>query len=91
MFVTYVNEALLALADRHNVTTPLSETVEAITERVYRELEVLQAVGDSVSRSDLDQRVELPAEEIDEAIRSLETKGVVTVEDDRVIKESTTL
>ena len=91
LFVTYVNEALLALADRHNITTPLSETVQAITERVYRELEVLQAVGDSVSRSELDQRVELPSAEIDQAIGSLESKGVVTVEDDRIVKESTTL
>lgn len=91
LFVTYVNEALLALVDRHNVTTPLSETVEAITERVYRELEVLQAVEDSISRSDLDQRVELPSEEIDEAVRSLESKGVLSVEDDRISKESATL
>ena len=58
---------------------------------MYRELEVLQAVGDSASRSELDQRVELPSEEIDEAIRSLESKGVVTIEDDRIVKESTTL
>ena len=91
LFVTYVNEALLALADRHNIRTPLSTTVEAITERVYEELEVLQAVGGSVSRSDLDQRVGLPSEGIDAAIRSLESKGVVTVEDDKIVKESTTL
>lgn len=91
LFVTYVNEALLALADRHNITTPLSETVEAITERVYRELEVLQTVGDRVSRSELNQRVELPSDEIDEAIRSLESKGVVVVESDQITKSSTTL
>lgn len=91
LFVSYVNEALVELADRYDVTTPLSETVGEITERVYRELDVLQAFDDAIHRSELYERVDLPPDEIDEAIQSLVSKGVVTVEDDRILTESATL
>lgn len=91
LFVSYVNEALLELDDRHNVTTPLSDPVSEITQRIYRELEVLQGFDDSVSLSELRESVELSANEVDEAIRSLESKGVVTVDGDRITKESMTL
>jgi len=65
LFVSYVNEALFDLEEQHNITTPLTETVSEITERVYRELE--------------------------EALRSLEAKGVIMVDDQQITKESTTL
>lgn len=91
LFVSYVSESLVALEERHNVITPLSEVVGEITERVYRELEVLQAFDDAVSRSELRERVDLPADELDEVIRSLESKGVVAVDGDQHTKESTTL
>jgi hypothetical protein len=91
LFVSYVNEALVALDERHNVTTPLSETVRDITERVYRELEVVQALDEAISRSELYERVGLSSTEVDETIRSLERKGVVAVTDDQITKESDTL
>lgn len=91
LFVSYVNEALLELDDRHNVTTPLAEPVSEITERVYREIEVLQAIDDSISRADLRERVGLPAPALDEALESLERKGVVTVVDGEITRESTVL
>lgn len=48
-----MNGALLELEEEHNVRMPLSETVAEMTERVYRELEVLQAIDESVSRLEL--------------------------------------
>ena len=91
LFVSYVNEALVALDDRHNVTTPLSEVVSEITERVYRELEVLQAFDESISRSELEVAVELSPEDVDEAIEHLAEKDVVAVEDDVIVRKSTNL
>lgn len=91
LFVSYVNEALVTLDERHNVTTPLSEIVSEITERVYRELEVLQAFDDAIPRSELYERVGLSSADVDKAIRSLDSKGVLAVEDDKIITESAPL
>ncbi|QUO47674.1 DUF6036 family nucleotidyltransferase [Halorubrum ruber] len=91
LFVSHVNEALIALDERHNVATPLSEVVSEITERVYRELEVIQVFDDRISRSELYERIDLSSNEVDEAIRSLESKGVVNIEGDQISKESINL
>jgi len=91
LFVSHVNEALVALDERHNITTPLSDPVSEITERVYRELEVFHAFDDAIPRSELYERVALSSDEADEAIRSLESKSAVAVEGDRIIEESATL
>jgi len=91
LFVSYVNEALLELEERHNVTSPLSDPVEEITERVYRELEVLQAYDDATSRAELREKTEFSEEEFDDVIASLERKGVVTEAGGEIIKESTHL
>ena len=91
LFVTHANEALLELEEQHNISTPLAERVSEITERVYRELEVLQAIDDSVSRSELAESLDLSAAELGEALRSLEAKDVITVDDQQITKESTAL
>lgn len=91
LFVTFLNEALLELEDQHNVSTPLAERVSEMTERVYRELEVLQAFGESTSRLELHAAVDLPADAVDEAIQRLTETGVVVVEDDVIVRESTNL
>jgi hypothetical protein len=91
LFVTHVNEALLELEEQHNISTPLAEQVSEITERVYRELEVLQVIDESIALSELRSRLDLSIEEIDEAVRSLEEKAVVIVDEEEVVKQSTTL
>jgi hypothetical protein len=91
LFVSYVNEALVDLEDQHNITTPLAETVSEITERVYQELEVLQAIDDSIHQSELAATLDLSAVELKEALCSLEAKDVITVDDQQITKESTTL
>ena len=91
LFVTYMNEALLALEDQHNITTPLGERVSEITERVYRELEVLQVFEESISRSELKAAVDLSADDVDEAIENLTQKDVVAVKEDVIVRESTNL
>jgi len=91
LFVSYINEALVDLEDQHNITTPLAETVSEITERVYRELEVLQAIDDSIHRSELASTLDFSAAELEEALRSLEAKDVITVDDQQITKGSTTL
>lgn len=91
LFVSYVNEALLELEEQHNVRTPLAETVARITERVYRELEVLRAIDDSIHQSELAARLDLSDAEIEAALRRLQEKEVIRVEDRRITKEATTL
>ena len=91
LFVTHMNEALLELEAQHNISTPLAKRVSEITERVYQELEVLQAVEESISRSSLETAVDLPPDVIDEAIEQLTIKEVITVEDDVIIQRSTNL
>ena len=91
LFVTYVNEALSELQERHNVSTPLSETVGRITERVYRELIVLQAFEESVAKAELHDQLDLSTTELDEILRSLESKEVIGVNEGRITKNSTNL
>lgn len=91
LFVTYVNEALTELEERHNISTPLSDIVGEITERVYRELMVLQSFDDSLSKVELRNRVDLPTSELEEALQSLESKGVIHIKKESIIKNSTPL
>ena len=91
LFVTYANEALLELEEQHNILTPLAERVSEITERVYREVEVLQTFDKSISRSELDAAVDLSPEDIDEAIEHLVEKNVVDIDQDIIIRKSTNL
>jgi hypothetical protein len=88
LFVTFVNEALSELEERHEVSTPLADTVGEITERVYRELEVLQAFDDSVAEAELRGRVDLSNTEIDDVLQRLESKDVITVANGSVRKNS---
>jgi len=69
----------------------LAETVSEITERVYRELKVLQAIDDSIHRSELAATLDLSTAELEEALRSLDAKDVITVDDQQITKESTNL
>ena len=91
LFVSYINEALFDLEEEYNITTALAETVSEISERVYRELEVLQVIDDSIHRSELEAALDLSTEEIEEALRSLEEKDVIAVEKQQITKKATTL
>ena len=91
LFITHMNEALLELEAQHNISTPLAERVSEITERVYRELEVLQAVEDSISRSSLEEAVDIPSDAVDEAIEQLTKKDVIAGDDNVIIQRSTNL
>ncbi len=91
LFISYINEALLELEAEYNVTTPIAEPVSEITHRVYREIDVLQAVEESIARTELETRIDLPDGEMREVLERLETKGVITVEDGRIRKKSSTL
>lgn len=91
LFVTHANEALLELEEQHNISTPLAERVSEITERVYRELEVLQAFDESISRPELEAAVGISPEDIDEALEHLMAKDVVAVEDNVIVRKPTGL
>lgn len=58
LFVTYVNEAFTGLTEQHNVTKTLSDIVAGITERVYEELEMLQALDEPKSVAGLPQELD---------------------------------
>ncbi|MFP8953118.1 DUF6036 family nucleotidyltransferase [Natrialbaceae archaeon A-arb3/5] len=91
LFVTHANEALLELEEQHNISTPLAERVSEITERVYRELVVLQTFDESISRSELKAAVDHSPEDVDEAIEHLVEKDVVEIDDDVIVRKSTNL
>nr|WP_231851053.1 hypothetical protein [Halobacterium salinarum] len=91
LFVTHVNEALLEPEEQHNISTPLAERVSEITEPMYRELEVLQAFDESISRAELEAAVDISAEDIDEALEHLVEKDVITVDDGVIVRKSTNL
>ena len=91
LFVTYVNEALTDLTEQHNVTTPLHDPVAEVTERVYEELEVLQALDEPKSVTDLQEEFDWPAADVQEIVSRLEQKGAVEVTDGRVDRRSTTI
>lgn len=91
LFVTYVNEALTDLTEQHNVTTPLHDPVAEITERVYEELEVLHALDEPTSMTDLQHALDRTATEIQAIVRRLEEKDAVSVADGTVERRSTTI
>lgn len=91
LFVTYVNEALTDLTEQYNVRTPLHEPVAEISERVYEELEVLHALEESSSMTDLQQDLDRSRTELQEIVRRLVEKGAVEVTDDHMERLSTTI
>lgn len=91
LFVTYVNEALVELEERHNITTPIMETVDEITAHIYQELEVLHEIDESSLVSDLHKALDLTPSEIEAAIRNLEQKNVIAVDGNQITKSSSTL
>lgn len=91
LFVTYVNEALTELAERHNLRTPLDEPVTEITSQVYEELAVLNQFNDEVSIEELQQAVTLSPDEFDAVITRLIEKDVLAVADGTVKKQSESL
>ncbi len=91
LFVTYVNEALTDLTEQHNVTTPLHDPVAEITERVYEELEVLHALEEPKSMTDLQQELNRPAMDVQDIVSRLEEKNAVMRTDERVERHSTTI
>jgi hypothetical protein len=68
LFVSHINEALLELEAQYNVTTPLAGPVSEITERVYQELEVLNAFDDSITESELVSKLSLPSDDLENAV-----------------------
>lgn len=91
LFVTYVNEALTDLTEQHNVTTPLHDPVAEITARVYEELEVLQALDEPTSMTDLQQDLDRTVTELQDIVSRLAEKGAVAVTNDHVERLSTTI
>lgn len=78
LLVTYVNEALTDLTEQHRVTTPLHEPVADITEHVYEELELLHALEEPKSMSDLQRELGRTETAVEDVVQRLEDKGAVT-------------
>lgn len=91
LFVTYINEALTALEEQYNVTTPVDAPVAEVTERVYEELEVLHALDEPKSMVDLQQEFDRTATEIQTIVSRLEEKEAITITDEHVERRSTTI
>ena len=91
LFVTYVNEALTALTEQHNVTTPLHAPIAEITERVYEELEVLDALDEPKSIADLKQELNHTATGVQDIVGRLEEKDAVALTDGEIERRSTTI
>lgn len=91
LFVTYVNEALIDMAEQYNVTTPLHETVAEISECVYEELEVLLVLDEPKSLADLQAELEWAASDVQDVVNRLADKDAVTIIDGRIERRSTTI
>lgn len=85
-FVTFVNEALIDLEERFGVTTPLSDPIEEITARVYDQLAILQAFGETIAVGELQQKVELSEDRLSAMLDDLEQKDNIERKDDSVRK-----
>lgn len=84
LFVTHVNEALVDLAEHHNVTTPLHEPVAEATERVYEELAVILALEEPSAVADLQRELDRTESELRTILGRLEAKDAVTIRNGRV-------
>lgn len=85
-FVTFVNEALGKLEERFNVTTPLEDPVGTIAERVYKQLDIMMRVDETVSIDELKEQVDLEEEAFVDHLEELEEKGNIRREGDLVQK-----
>lgn len=84
LFVTVINESLIDLDERFGATTPIEDAVAARTERVYRELEVLQALDRRTAVGDLSDEIDASEDELSELLDDLEEKGVVRRDGDEI-------
>lgn len=72
-FVTYANEALIELEERHGVTTPADGYVQELTDRYYLGLENLQILDGPMTVEDLAGKLEADVRDIRERIAYLAT------------------
>jgi hypothetical protein len=70
-FATFANEALVELEERYGVTTPIEDSVQELTNRYYRGLEVLQALDEPMTVDELAAELELETDEIRERVMYL--------------------
>ncbi|WP_336359200.1 hypothetical protein [Haladaptatus sp. ZSTT2] len=73
------------------MTTPLHDPVAKITERVYKELEVLHALDEPKSVTGLQQELDWSAADVQGIVRRLEAIDAVVVIAGRVKRRSTTI
>jgi len=83
-FATFANEALVELEERYGVTTPTEDPVRELTDRYYRGLEVLQALGGPMTVDELATELELDTDEVHDRIAYLSTFDRVHRDGDRV-------
>lgn len=83
-FVTYANEALVELQERYGVITPLEDRVQELATRYYRGLEILQALDEPMSITELAADLELDVGDVQARIAYL-------VEFDRVERDGETV
>ena len=83
-FVTFTNEALIALDERYGVTTPIEDHIKALTTRYYRGLEVLLAVEEPVTIHNLAEILGMDERTVQERVEYLE-------EFDRIMREGDTI
>jgi len=84
LFITYIGEALGKLQERYGTTTPLSELLEDRIVNVYDQLEILTEVSGEMDIHKLKKNVEIPEQRLKEALKSLEQKDIVEIEDEKI-------
>ncbi|WP_336345976.1 DUF6036 family nucleotidyltransferase [Halalkalicoccus ordinarius] len=70
-FVTFANEALVDLEERYGVTTLVEDRVQALTNRYYRGLEVLQILNEPTTADELATDLDLDVADVRERIAYL--------------------
>jgi hypothetical protein len=83
-FATLANEALVELEERYGVTTPIEDHIQELTNRYYRELEVLQALDEPMTVDGLAAELDLDTAEVRDRVAYLATFDRIHRDDDRV-------
>jgi len=86
LFITHVNEALLDLGERFNVTIPLQDDVEQLSAEVYDELAILMEIDDTATVDELRENTDVSDDRLDALLADLADRGKIERDDGTIRK-----
>lgn len=86
LFITHVVGSLNKFEEEYGTTTPLPELLEEMVTEVYDQLEVLSKISGKTGIKELRESTEVPEERLETALKKLEEKGGVEIENNKIEK-----